>query len=115
MANFLVNPNPFLVAGLTVEHGWNRPARGRVALGGEPTREHEDYAIVSIQPMPVDENQLRTTLAHVVQFLEDPQRVRVISDHLSPLGLALSILMAVSLELLTMMKASTVDSAPTLC
>jgi hypothetical protein len=48
MANFPIDPAPYLIAGLTVEHGWNRPARGRVALGGEPTREHEDYAIVSI-------------------------------------------------------------------
>jgi len=38
MANFPVNPQPFLIAGLTVDHGWNRPARGRMALGGEPTR-----------------------------------------------------------------------------
>ncbi|KAG2611056.1 hypothetical protein PVAP13_4KG115815 [Panicum virgatum] len=52
MANFPVNPQAFLVAGLAVEHGWHRPARGRMALGGEPTREHEDYAIVSINPMP---------------------------------------------------------------
>jgi hypothetical protein len=54
MVNFPVNPAPFLVAGLMVNHGWNRPARGRMALGGEPTREHEDYAIVRINPMPQD-------------------------------------------------------------
>jgi hypothetical protein len=41
MANFQVDPRLFLVAGLAVEHGWNCPARGRMALGGEPTREHE--------------------------------------------------------------------------
>jgi hypothetical protein len=50
MANFPVNPRPFLVAGMAVDHGWNRPARARVALGGEPTREHEDFAIVFHQP-----------------------------------------------------------------
>jgi hypothetical protein len=54
MVNFSVNPAPFLVAVLMVNHGWNRPARGRMALGGEPTREHEDYAIVRINPMPQD-------------------------------------------------------------
>jgi hypothetical protein len=59
MANFPVNPRPFLVAGLQVEHGWNRPARGRIALGGEPTRDHEDYAVVSITPMPLEDNELR--------------------------------------------------------
>ena len=58
MANFPVNPQAFLVAGLTVEDGWNRPARGRLALGGEPTREHEDYAIITINPMPPEVNQL---------------------------------------------------------
>lgn len=89
MANFLVNPVPFLVAGLTVEHGWNRPARGRVALGGEPMREHEDYAIVTMEPMPAEANQLMPTLDLVVQFLEDNQRVHIDTHHLSPLGLGL--------------------------
>jgi len=89
MANFPVNPQPYLVAGLTVEHGWNRPARDRMALGGEPTREHEDYAIVSINPMPAHANQLRPTLNLVRDFLEHSQRVRVLASHLSPLGLGL--------------------------
>jgi hypothetical protein len=52
MENFPMNPRSFLVAGMTVDHDWNRPTRARVALGGEPTREHEDFAIVSINPMP---------------------------------------------------------------
>jgi hypothetical protein len=51
-ANFLVNPHPFLVVGLAVEHGWNHPARGRMALGSETTREHDDFAIVTINPAP---------------------------------------------------------------
>ena len=50
MANFLVNPRPFLVGDMMIDHGWNQPARGRVALVDEPTRE-EDYAIVSVEPM----------------------------------------------------------------
>jgi hypothetical protein len=89
MANFPVNPRPFLVAGLQVEHGWNRPARGRIALGGEPTRDHEDYAVVSITPMPLEDNELRPTLNHVCNFLQHEQRVQVTSFHLSPLGLGL--------------------------
>ena len=40
MANFPVNPRPFLIGDLQVDHVWNRPARGRVALSGEATREH---------------------------------------------------------------------------
>jgi len=50
MTNFPVNRQPYLIAGLALKHGWNRLARGRIALGGEPTREHEDYVIVSINP-----------------------------------------------------------------
>ena len=89
MANFPVNPQPFLIAGLTVDHGWNRPARGRMALGGEPTREHEDYAIITINPMPQNAAQLRPTLNVACDFLEHTQRVRVTASHLSPLGLGL--------------------------
>ena len=72
-----------------VEHGWNRPACGRLALGGEPTRKHEDYAIVSFNPMPQEVNQLRPTLNVVCHFLEHAHRVRIIESHLSPLGLGL--------------------------
>jgi hypothetical protein len=53
-----------------IEHGWNQPARGHIALGGKPTQEHEDYVIVSINPMLVEENQLRLMLAFVSDFLE---------------------------------------------
>jgi hypothetical protein len=89
MANFQGDPRSFLVAGLAVEHGWNRPARGRMALGGEPTREHEDYAIVTINPPPQEAAQLRPTLNMVCDFLEHTQRVQVLESHLSPLGLGL--------------------------
>lgn len=70
MANFPVDPHPFLLGDMLIDHGWNRPARGRIALGGEPTREHEEYAIVSVQPMPEENDQLRPTLTVVSHFLE---------------------------------------------
>jgi hypothetical protein len=89
MANFPVNPRPFLVAGMAVDHGWNRPARARVTLGGEPTREHEDFGIVSISPMHQEAAQLRSTLDLVCDFLEHSQRVHVMESHLSPLRLGL--------------------------
>jgi hypothetical protein len=89
MANFPVNPRLFLVAGLVVDHGWNRPARAHVTLGGEPLREHEDFAIVSINPMPQEIRELRPTLNVVCDFLDDTQRVRITESHLSPLGLGL--------------------------
>jgi hypothetical protein len=60
-----------------------------MALGGEPTREHEDYAIVTINPPPQEAAQLRPTLNMVCDFLEHTQRVQVLESHLSPLGLGL--------------------------
>lgn len=36
MANFPVNPQPFLIADMQVENGWYRPTCGQLALGGEP-------------------------------------------------------------------------------
>jgi hypothetical protein len=41
-----------------------------MALGGEPTWEHEDFAIVSINPPPQEAAQLRSTLNMVCDFLE---------------------------------------------
>lgn len=89
MANFLVNPQLFLVAGMNIELGWNRPARARVALGGEPTREHEDFAIVTLDPMPEDPDQLHPMLGFVSNFLEQDQNVCITAGFLSPLGLGL--------------------------
>jgi hypothetical protein len=71
MANFPVNLRPFLVVGLVADHGWNLPARAHVALGGEPPREHEDFAIVSINPMPQEIGELRPIPNVVCDFLND--------------------------------------------
>ena len=65
------------------------PNTRRVALGGEPPCDHEDYTIITIKPMPVEEDQSRPTLNSVVQFLKDVQRVRILTAHISPLGLGL--------------------------
>ena len=89
MANYPVNPQAFLISGLTVNHGWNRPARGRMVLGGEPTREHEYFAIVSLEPMPKHVHQLWPRLNTVCNWIEHHQRVRIESAFLSPLGLGL--------------------------
>lgn len=72
-----------------VEQGWNRPARGHITLGAEPTREHEDHTIVSIHLVPEDVDQLRWTLTFVCNFLKHDQRVHISSAHISPLGLGL--------------------------
>jgi len=47
MANFACDPAPFLLFGAHDEQGWHHPARTRLALGGEPPRRHEEYAIAS--------------------------------------------------------------------
>lgn len=74
---------------MLIDHRWNRPAHGRIALGGEPTREHEDYAIISVQPMSAEINQLWPTLTMVSHFLEHNQHIKIETAHLSPLGLGL--------------------------
>jgi hypothetical protein len=67
-----------------------------MALGSKPTREHKDYTIVSINPMPQDPAQLRPTLNMACDFLEHHSRVHVVASYLSPLGLGLIKLRTVS-------------------
>jgi hypothetical protein len=52
MVNFPCNPMLFTSVGLHVQHGWHRPARAQVALGGEPARRHEQYVVISLEPEP---------------------------------------------------------------
>jgi hypothetical protein len=49
MANFEVDPAPFVPYGMNVED-WARPARGRIIIMANPPRRHE-YAIISIDPL----------------------------------------------------------------
>lgn len=51
MANFAVDPTPFIPEGLEVEE-WARPARGRIVITGNPPRRHEEYAVISVVPHP---------------------------------------------------------------
>jgi hypothetical protein len=86
MANFAVNPSPFVPAGLEVED-WAHSARGRIIVCGNPPRRHEDYAIITVHPPP-PQNHLYDEM-EVVQYFEEVCRVRVQSSCLSPLGLCL--------------------------
>lgn len=88
MANFTCDPTPFLPMGAHIEDGWMRPARSRVAIGGEPPRCHEEYGILSMNPPPHPAH-TRATLNNIVQFLEEQYLVRVFLAFLSPLGLGL--------------------------
>lgn len=88
MTNFVCNPQAFLPDGAHIEHGWQRPACSRVALGGEPPRRHEEYAIVTLHPEPLEHLVLDTLLA-VVQHFQHAFLVRVVSSFRSPLGLGL--------------------------
>jgi hypothetical protein len=51
MANFVVDPAPFVPEGLDIED-WARPARGQIVINGNPPRRHDEYAIVSLVPPP---------------------------------------------------------------
>ncbi|CAN6171614.1 unnamed protein product [Urochloa humidicola] len=88
MANFPCNPMLYVSMGMQVEGGWLRPARSRVALGGEPPRQHEQCAIIRLQPEPAQE-QVTDLIQDVSEFLEDEFPVRVQSGFPSPLGLGL--------------------------
>lgn len=88
MANFACDPTSFIPFGAHIEDGWQRPARTRVAIGGEPPRRHEEYAIVTLVPPPLPVH-ARVTLTDVVNLLEANFPVRVESYFLSPLGLGL--------------------------
>ena len=68
MANFPCNPMLFVPPGLHVEHGWMRPARARVALGGELPKRHEQYAIITLEPEP-QSVQVYLLLHHLSEFL----------------------------------------------
>jgi hypothetical protein len=51
MANFAVNPDPYVPDGLKIED-WARPARGRIIISDNPPQQHEQYAIVTVHPPP---------------------------------------------------------------
>ena len=88
MVNFACNPQPYLPQGAHVEHGWYRPARSRITLGGEPARRHEEYAIVVLEPQP-NEDEVMDLLRDVVDLFEQDYPVRVQSFFRNPLGLGL--------------------------
>jgi hypothetical protein len=49
MANFPVNPDPFVPDGLGIED-WARPARGRIIISDNPPRHHDEYSIITLNP-----------------------------------------------------------------
>jgi hypothetical protein len=58
MANFVVDPAPFVPEGLEIED-WARPARDRIVINGNPPRRHDEYAIVFVPPPPRRINSMR--------------------------------------------------------
>ncbi|CAN6359072.1 unnamed protein product [Urochloa humidicola] len=88
MANFPCNPMLYIPPGLHLEQAWVRPARSRVALGGEPPRRHEQYAVITLEPPPIQE-QVHEILEDVTEVLQQDFPVRVVSSFPSPLGLGL--------------------------
>ena len=78
----------FVPQGMHVEHGWLRPAQARVALGGETLRRHEEYTIIELEPEPLPQ-QVGALIDDIVDFLQDPFPVRVVSAFPSPFGVGL--------------------------
>jgi hypothetical protein len=87
MANFPVNPDPFVPDGLGIED-WTRPARGRIIISDNPPRRHNEYAIITLNPPP-PQNQLHDAMEEIVDFLENVHHATIWSCCLSPLGLCL--------------------------
>lgn len=87
MANFAVNPEPFVPDGLEVED-WARPAHGRIIVSGNPPRHHNEYAIITVLPPP-QQNHLYEAMDEVFHYFEEEHNVRIESSCLSPLGLCL--------------------------
>jgi hypothetical protein len=84
MANFAVDPTPFVPEGLEIED-WARPTHGRIVINGNPPRRHDEYAIVSLAPPPPPDH-LHEAMEEVVAFLEEEQHAVIRSCCLSPLG-----------------------------
>lgn len=88
MANFDVNPIPYIPMGFDLEH-WARPACGRMVLAGNPPQRHEEYAIATLTPVPQPNNlhQLHQAITDVIDYFEGPRQVHIIFACPSPLGL----------------------------
>jgi hypothetical protein len=67
MANFPVNPDPFVPDGLGIED-WARPARGRIIISDNPPQRHNEYAIITLNPPP-PRNQLHMQWRRLWIFL----------------------------------------------
>lgn len=89
MANFDVNPVPYIPDGFDLEQ-WARPARGRMIIEGNPPRCHEELAIATLTPAPQQNaHQLRQAIAAVIEYFEEQRQVHIVSAWPSPLGLCL--------------------------
>lgn len=78
----------YVPQGLHIDQGWLCPARSRVCLGGEPPRRHEQYAILTLNPEPM-QAQVPDLIHDVVAMLEHDFPVRLVSVWPSTLGLGL--------------------------
>jgi len=80
MANFDVNPIPYIPTGFDLEL-WARPARGQMVLAGNPPRCHEEFAIATLTPAPQHQNlhQLHQAIADVINYFEGPRQVHIVS------------------------------------
>lgn len=83
MLTFALDPTPVLPIGAELAHGWQRPARSRVAVGEEPPRRFEEFAIAVLTLSPL-EHLVPQALAEVSDLIRVDFNVRVVSAHRSP-------------------------------
>jgi hypothetical protein len=90
MANFNVNPIPYIPTGFDLEH-WVWPARGQMVAASNPPCRHEEFAIAMLTPPPQPQNlhQLQQVIIDVIDYFEGPRQVHIVSACPSPLGLCL--------------------------
>jgi hypothetical protein len=90
MANFPVNPAPFIPAAFEVdEGGQDRVPRVTVNLSGEPIHAHEEFVLVVDADGILLQQDNEGFLQQVRSYVENDQALRVFSTCLHPFGIGL--------------------------
>jgi hypothetical protein len=74
MANFTADLMLFDPEGMNVEE-WARPARGRFIITANPSRHHEEYTIISVNPPPPT-NHVYEAIDEFMEYFEEVRRIR---------------------------------------
>lgn len=89
MAFQRADPGPFLLPEMQLQHIDNRQFMVRAVAGSRPVPRHEDWAIVTIQPLPGNVLNFDAVRDILDDFFADVARVQICSIQRSHLGQAL--------------------------